>query len=440
MRYDYILVGGGAAGRSLALHLAHSPLAARRMLIIDPQPKTENDRTWCFWAPDPTLYEPIIHRRWNTLNFISDDLALELDISPYEYRVIRGIDFYRFTTEQLTRCGVEFLQERVDAISEAEGTVTVSAGGREYHADWAFDSRWDAVPYHGGVGGSAGSGATSARAASDSGVATGRDALAANVPDPRYHYLQQHFLGWVIRTEQPCFDTSRATLFDLRTPQNGIFRFVYTLPFSETEAMCEYTIFSADLLPPHEYRNALDDYIQTYVGAAQSSADGSAGGQSARNRSAVDEGAAIRYRIVEEEACVIPMTDEPFPRRGGNRVMRIGTRGGRVKASSGYAFLRIARDSAAIVRSLLETGQPFHGRVPPRRYNTFDSMLLQILHRNGDLGKRVFTDLFQKNPVQRIFRFLDEEGSLSENLALMATVPWWPFIRAWLKLRLGGRV
>lgn len=427
MRYDYIMVGGGAAGRSLALHMAQSPLAAKRILVIDPEPKTTNDRTWCFWAPDPTLYEPIVYRRWRSLDFISDGLSLQLDISPYEYRVIRGIDFYRFTSEQLTRCGVEFVQQRVDSISETGTTVHVTAGGRTYHADWVFDSRWDAVPYRGGVGGTGGLGySLGARVGAVDGTVTdsihnaARGMPPAVAPDPRYHYLQQHFLGWVIRTGQPRFDPSRATLFDLRTPQDGIFRFVYTLPFSDTEAMCEYTIFSADLLQPHEYRDALSRYIETHVGIGRSGSD--------------------RYEIVEEEACVIPMTDEPFPRRGGSRIMRIGTRGGRVKASSGYAFLRIQRDSAAIVRSLLETEQPFHHRLAPRRYNTFDSMLLQILYRNGNLGKRVFTDLFRKNPVQRIFRFLDEEGSITENIALMATVPWWPFIRAWLKLRLGGRV
>ncbi len=63
-------------------------------------------------------------------------------------------------------------------------------------------------------------------------------------------------------------------------------------------------------------------------------------------------------------------------------------------------------------------------------------MLLQILYRRGDLSKRVFTDLFKKNPIARIFRFLDEEGSVGENLRLMASVPPEPFVRAWIKTQI----
>lgn len=382
-RYDYILAGGGAAARSLAYQMISSPLSGRRILIIDPDPKLNNDRTWCFWSADPTPFDPIVHRRWSVLDFVAEDFVLQLDLAPYDYRVIRGIDFYNHTTRTLKAAGVHFLQRRADTIEQHTDHTVVTADGEAYAGDWVFDSRWDAVPYR-------------------------RD-------NPRYHYLQQHFLGWVIRADEAPFDTTRATLFDLRTPQDGMFRFVYTLPFSASEAMVEYTVFSANLLPPQEYRQALSTYIESHLGLND-------------------------YRILEEESCVIPMTDEPFPRAAGERVMCIGTRGGRVKASSGYAFLRIQHDSAAIVRSLIESGSPFHGRRPAPRYHTFDSLLLQILYRHGDLGARVFSNLFRRNPVQRIFRLLDEDGSLGDNIALMSTVQWWPFVKAWLKLRLTHRV
>jgi lycopene beta-cyclase len=116
--------------------------------------------------------------------------------------------------------------------------------------------------------------------------------------------------------------------------------------------------------------------------------------------------------------------------------MYTGTKGGRVKASTGFAFFRTQKDSRAIVRSLVETGRPFHREAPPPRYALFDSMLLQILYRHGELAKPVFTRLFERNPLTRVLRFLDEEDGIGENLKLMASVPWWPFIRAWLKLKI----
>ena len=130
------------------------------------------------------------------------------------------------------------------------------------------------------------------------------------------------------------------------------------------------------------------------------------------------------------------MTDQPFPRRGGQRVMRTGTKGGRVKASTGFAFLRTQRDSERIVRSLEKHGHPFAVPAPPRRYATFDAMLLSILDRTPDRGRDIFVDLFEKNPLPRIWRFLDEEAGVLENLKLMASVPWVPFIAAWFGVRL----
>ncbi|MEJ7660649.1 MAG: hypothetical protein WKG07_14055 [Hymenobacter sp.] len=40
-------MGGGAAGLSLAYYLAQEPrLANERILLIEPEPKDQNDRTW----------------------------------------------------------------------------------------------------------------------------------------------------------------------------------------------------------------------------------------------------------------------------------------------------------------------------------------------------------------------------------------------------------
>jgi lycopene beta-cyclase len=118
--------------------------------------------------------------------------------------------------------------------------------------------------------------------------------------------------------------------------------------------------------------------------------------------------------------------------------MNVGTRGGRVKASSGFAFHRIQQDSAAIVASLAAHGHPFAVPQAPPRFHTFDAMLLDVLTQSGDLGARTFTALFRKNPIQRIFRFLDEETTWAEDLQVMASVPWIPFTKAWFNVKRRG--
>jgi lycopene beta-cyclase len=97
--YDYIITGAGCAGLSLLLQiLQHKKLHDKSILIVDKSPKVTNDRTWCFWEKEPGLFESIVHHRWTKLNFFSPTVKRTLNISPYEYKMIRGIDFFRYVT------------------------------------------------------------------------------------------------------------------------------------------------------------------------------------------------------------------------------------------------------------------------------------------------------------------------------------------------------
>ncbi len=102
--YDFIIAGGGLAGLSLAYHLIDSPLRDRSILIIDKDAKQQNDRTWCFWEEQPTLFDEIAYRVWHRLRFVGDDFTREYDLAPYRYQMIRGIDFYDFTRDKLSQC------------------------------------------------------------------------------------------------------------------------------------------------------------------------------------------------------------------------------------------------------------------------------------------------------------------------------------------------
>jgi lycopene beta-cyclase len=128
------------------------------------------------------------------------------------------------------------------------------------------------------------------------------------------------------------------------------------------------------------------------------------------------------YRILGREAGVSPQTGYRFPRRTGQHIMTIGTKGGRIKPSSGYAFTRIQADSAAIVRSLIQAGHPFQVPADPWLYRFNDTVILRIMAQRGEWAKPFFTTLFKHNPIDRIFRFLDQRASPLETLLLMASV------------------
>jgi lycopene beta-cyclase len=366
--YDVILAGGGLAALCLACQLQRSALRDRSILIVDRERKERNDRTWCFWTDRPTPFDAITYRSWDRLRFITQDVATTIDLGTYRYQMIRGIDLYRFARHTLTTgARLEQMHGTVDWIRDGRDQALVSVDGRIYGGGWVFDSRFRCAP-----------------------------------PAPRdpahYHDLRQQFTGWHIATTRPAFTPEAPTLLDFRTPQRDGMRFLYVLPFTPRQALVEYVACTVAPVGREEHERALATYLMDVLGITC-------------------------YDVVDREGGAGALTDRPFPRRIGAHVMAIGALGGRVKPSSGYAFTRIQQDSAAIVRSLLQQGHPF--AVPPaaRRYRRYDAALLDIIDRRHAQVVPIFTAMFTRNPIARIFRFLDEQSSLRDDLRLAVTLP-----------------
>ncbi|TCZ73146.1 lycopene cyclase family protein [Flaviaesturariibacter aridisoli] len=373
--YEYLFAGSGCAGLSLLHHMIGAGLVeGKRILLVDADEKKANDRTWCFWEVGPGPFEAIVHRRWPLLDFYGPRFERALDIAPYEYKLIRGADFYRHCREAAARFpNIEFRQARIDSVfsSEEEG-AGIRVGGETIRAQHVFSSLYEKP-----------------------------------APKPGTHWLLQHFKGRLIETAAPAFRPGRATLMDFRVNQAAGTSFVYVLPFSERQALVEYTLFTESLLAPAAYDAALDDYIGRFLELSG-------------------------YTVLEEEFGVIPMTNHRFPQRQ-HHVVYLGTAGGRTKGSSGYTFRNIQKHSAAIVESLRRHGHPYAVPPPSRRHHFYDAVLLEILAKRSLEGADVFTDLFRKNDPRRVLRFLDNESSLAEELGIISTLPTLPFARAALR-------
>ena len=362
-QFAYIIAGGGAAGLSLAYHLGRAGLHDRPILLLDQAPKQRNDRTWCFWEVGAGAFEPVVARSWDRLWFYGEDHTAQIAIAPYRYKLIHGSDFYRFMDDWLaTQPNVTRRYGQIERLDDHANGVTVTVDGQTYTGDWAFSSLY-------------------------------RPAL---VP-PGYIYWLQHFKGWVITTPTPVFDPSAATFMDFRIEQGNEVRFVYVLPSSERTALVEYTLFSPALAEQTLYDTGLRHYIATHLGLSD-------------------------YAIEHVEYGVIPMTDQPFVRRPSPHVMMIGTAGGMTKASTGFTFQRIQRQSQQIAASLQATNQPFYAEPRFNRHALLDSVLLHVLDASRVSGKTFFSQLFSRNSPRQVLRFLDEDSTLQEDLAMMLTV------------------
>ncbi|GAB3635292.1 lycopene cyclase family protein [Hymenobacter arcticus] len=376
--YDYVLVGGGAAGLSLAYHLAREPrLADKRVLLIEPAAKDQNDRTWSFWADEPTPFDALAVGEWTKIAFRSPSFERIFDLGAYRYRTIRGLDFYQFVYQALAARPAQFtvVRGRVVALENMPAGVRVrTETGQEFTARYAFDSRPPAIE-----------------------------------PQPAtYRYQLQHFVGWELETDHDVFDPAVVEFMDFRGPQHHEARFIYVLPFGPRRALVEYTLFSAQPLAKAEYEVHITDYLRDSLKLTTE-----------------------QYRITAEEVGAIPMTDHPLPARDGARIINLGTRAGRAKPSTGYAFRRIQAQSARLVAALAATGQvPADVTGDQWQFRLFDTLLLDIMQRRGETTRDIFTQLFERNPVERIFRFLDEKTSWADNLRVMNSVAPGPFIRS----------
>ncbi len=383
--YDMIFLGGGCAALSLLVRLLRSgQFAQARFLVIDRDQKKSNDRTWCFWERGHGYFDEVLHRQWEQLDFFSADFSSPLNLDGYRYKMIRGVDFYSYCREVLGRSAqVEWIEASLTDVSRS-GDQLMLQGNDGSNALNQSDSSfiWNLTT-----------------------PLVFNSIYKPAVTSSSQVDLLQHFKGWVIESASDCFDPQRATLMDFRVSQQAGTTFVYVMPFSKQRALVEYTLFTEKLLTPQQYEQGLREYVEQRLNIKQ-------------------------YRIVEEEFGIIPMTTRRFKFYEGG-IFNLGTAGGQTKASSGYTFQFIQKQSDRIVNHLL---QQRTSKLPllvgdSPRFHFYDRVLLQVLAKGFWPGDQVFARLFARNKASQIFRFLDNETRLAEELSIIGSLPTFPFLK-----------
>ncbi len=104
-----------------------------------------------------------------------------------------------------------------------------------------------------------------------------------------------------------------------------------------------------------------------------------------------------------------------------------------LKPSTGYAFDRMVRDAAAVTRSLDRFGHPWALPRRHRRHAWLDRILLDVVRDRPEAVEPAFAQLFARNRLPQVFRFLDEDTRPAEEVRLIATLPPGPFLAAALR-------
>lgn len=372
-KYDYIIAGGGCAGLSLLMHmLAESSFRDCSILLIEKDAKQSNDRTWCYWEKGDGLFDSIVHAKWNKAWFHSNGYSALKNLHPYQYKMIRGLDFYRHCHQCIERFpNVSIVRESVVDMGQTPDGAYVQTDADRYECSVVFNSIQ----------------------------------LRPPVVSPHQYMLLQHFKGWIIETDAPAFNPNEPILMDFRVDQHAGTTFVYVMPLSDRRALVEHTLFTKELLNDQAYEEGLERYVKEQLQLSQ-------------------------YTVAEREFGIIPMTNYRFSPGKGN-IVQLGTMGGQTKPSSGYTFRFIQKHSAAIVQALKKGEHPLVKRpTMDARFFWYDSVLLHMLYKEKMAGARIFSLLFKRNPIDRLFSFLDNESTLLQEVILLNTLPQWPFMKA----------
>jgi lycopene beta-cyclase len=370
-KYDYIIAGAGCAGYSLLYHLLQDPiLSKKRILVLDANFNKGNDRTWCFWEDQAGPFESIVCKKWSNIEVLKGSMHRSLPTAPFEYKMIQGIDFYQYVTDFAKGFdNVEWVASKILSID--------SINANSARVNWE--------------GGSANAGY-----------------VFSSINGERIQSkLWQHFKGIVVEFDNPVFDDTVARLMDFNVPQMDATAFMYLLPLTDKKALVEYTLFSPTILASAEYDHVLDAYMEEHY-------------------------KGVAYQIQHSEMGAIPMTSKKLTSSDG-AVVSIGTMGDAVKASTGYAFQFIQKQTQQIV-SQLKLNQALNPAVHHTRHQFYDAVLLYILEHQKMAGDEIFARIFKKNTAATVFKFLSNTSTLLDDIKIMTSLPTQIFLPAAIKV------
>ncbi len=213
--FDYIIIGGGCSGLSLAYELEiFDKLKDKTLAIIEPREDYKRDKTWSFWKVFSHNFEDCVKKSWSnfTINTPNETKYVECPSTPYQ-TIDSGLFYEKILSRLRLNKNIHFFKN----INEVDATTSF---------------RFNSVP---------------------------------KVENTK-NKLWQHFCGVEIETDKDFFDDEIFNLMDFACDQRNKVHFFYTLPFTKRNALIETTWIS-DLNDEKlkDYDNQIDDYLSKHL-------------------------------------------------------------------------------------------------------------------------------------------------------------------------------
>ena len=214
--FNYIIIGGGCAGLSLAYELEiNNKLKEKTLAIIETRDEYKRDKTWSFWKVSDHNFEDCVIKSWNNFTINSSEGFHELINKSFPYQSINSEKFYKKINSKLNLNPSVSYFKSLNEINSENSLIFNSV----------FEGKLNKSK------------------------------------------LWQHFQGIEIETPNDIFDDEIVNLMDFNCDQKNDVHFFYTLPFSKKTALIETTWLS-DLEDQSlmNYDLQLENYIKNNLG------------------------------------------------------------------------------------------------------------------------------------------------------------------------------
>ena len=213
--FDYIVIGGGCSGLSLAYELEiYGKLKDKTLAIIESREEYKKDKTWSFWKVIPHNFDDCIKKSWKNFSINITNKTNYLECNNYPYQSIDSGLFYKKINNKLKENkNIYFFKDL-----------------KEINSNNSF--------------------------------------IFNSVPSIKKDHsnLWQHFCGVEIETPNDFFDDGILNLMDFDCEQRGSVHFFYTLPYSKTKALVETTWLSKmNDNSQKDYDYQIKDYIENHL-------------------------------------------------------------------------------------------------------------------------------------------------------------------------------
>lgn len=374
-KFDYIIVGAGCSGLSLAYEMNVKNLFNdKTCAIIDKRKEFNRDKIWSYWnIYEHSFYDCLINK-WDKFCVKKNQNEIILDCENFQYQSIDSQKFYKKILDNLnSNKNIKLiLNKSVDKIYENKDEAIVQCSDEIFRTDIIFNSSLDNKT-------------------------------------TKESELFQHFYGCEVVFDENVNLPEYPIIMDFNCNQDSWVHFFYTLPMGKNKIFIENTWISNEKSFAFErYIAEINYYIQNNLNYKK------------------------KYKTNYSEIGSIPM----FHFKNNvkyKKLINIGTAGNLTRKSTGYTFLNIQKSVKQIAINISKKQNIKESSVS-LKYNYLDDIFIKVLLEKKGSMYEVFFDLFKKNKTKDIVKFLSNTSNWFEDLRIILSMPKLIFIKKLLNL------